>query len=195
MARSWLNNWPSLGPAGPRVIRYAGLVTSLVLACVGGLALSPTARGDTRYYQHSFFDNSTTSISGENYFYSSGTASAPSALELVDRKLPVEKKIFLTPPNALRLAWQSVPEGGWDAEIRVMEFRNRHIHFEGDTLYFWVYSQDAIAADDLGRCGGKFFRAAELGCGQRGCTGRALVPSTSSAAAIRHRFDPRIFRA
>jgi hypothetical protein len=125
------------------------LAILLALACVGGLALSPTARGDTRYYQHSFFDNSTTSISGENYFYSSGTASAPSALELVDRKLPVEEEIFLTPPNALRLAWQSVPDGGWDAEIRVMEFRNRHIHFEGDTLYFWVYSQDAIAADDL----------------------------------------------
>jgi hypothetical protein len=149
MARSLSNKEPGVAPIGRGFLRCAGPAIAVVVALSMGMATPRVARADTRYYQHTFFDNSSTSISGENDFYSSGTASAPSALELVDRKLPVENKIFLTPPNALRLAWQSVPGGGWDAEIRVVEFRNRHVHFDGDTLYFWVYSRDGIASEDL----------------------------------------------
>src|SRR4029077_5650134 len=39
--------------------------------------------------------------------------------------------------------------GGWDAEIRVVNFRNRRIQFQGDTLYFWCYSEQGIARADL----------------------------------------------
>jgi hypothetical protein len=127
---------------------YPAAVATILCAALLALLL-PVAHADTRYYQHTFFDNSSTSISGDAYYYSSGTPSAPSILELVNRKLPVETKIFLTPPNALRLAWQSMPEGGWDAEIGVMNFRNRQIRFAGDTLFFWVYAPEAIAAKDL----------------------------------------------
>jgi exo beta-1,2-glucooligosaccharide sophorohydrolase (non-reducing end) len=117
-------------------------------ALVFGLAfgIATPALADTRYYQHSFFDNS---LMPDSYYYSSGTPSAPSTLELVDKKLPVDTTAFVTPPNALRLAWSSQPGGGWDAEIRVVNFRNREIHFAGDTLYFWCYSPTGIAAADL----------------------------------------------
>jgi len=47
------------------------------------------------------------------------------------------------------MTWQSAINGGWDAEIRVVNFRNRRIEFQGDTLYFWCYSQQGIAAADL----------------------------------------------
>jgi hypothetical protein len=110
------------------------------------LLIAPSAFADTRYYQHTFFDNS---LMPDAYYYSSGTPSAPSTLERVGRKLPVETKIFLTPPNALRLTWSSQPNGGWDAAIDVVEFRNRQIQFDGDTLYFWCYAPTAIAAADL----------------------------------------------
>jgi len=137
----------------PAARRLGGLVTArgvlLALALLGWMALAPGGRADTRYYEHSFFDNSLTSITGDGYFYSSGTPSAPSTLELVKRKLPVERAIFLTPPNALRLAWQSMPNGGWDAEIRVVNFRNRLVRFQGDTLYFWCYAAAGVAAGDL----------------------------------------------
>src|SRR3984885_11313882 len=108
--------------------------------------LAPALLGDTRYYEHSFFDNS---LMPDAYFYSSGKPSAPSTLELVHGHLPVSAKIFVTPPNALQLSWQSAVNGGWDAEIRVVNFRNRRSQFAGDTLYFWCYSQQGVAAADL----------------------------------------------
>jgi hypothetical protein len=109
-------------------------------------AAAPSLLGDTRYYEHSFFDNS---FMPDAYFYSSGKPSAPSTLELVHGHLPVNTKIFVTPPNALQLSWQSVTAGGWDAEIRVVNFRNRRIQFQGDTLYIWCYAPQGIAAADL----------------------------------------------
>jgi len=126
-------------------LRVRRLVLAGLLA-VSLCGVAPALLGDTRYYEHSFFDNS---AMPDAYFYSSGKPSAPSTLELVHGHLPVNTKIFVTPPNALQIAWQSVPNGGWDAEIRVVNFRNRRIHFQGDTLYFWCYSQQAIAATDL----------------------------------------------
>src|ERR1700747_2156983 len=90
------------------------------------------ARADTGYYRHIFFDNS---LEPDAYYYSSGKASAPSTLALPHNKLPVESKIFFTPPNALRLQWQSEPDGGWEAQVEVMRFRNREIRFDGDFLY------------------------------------------------------------
>jgi hypothetical protein len=104
------------------------------------------ACGDTNYYRHSFFDNS---ITRDAYFYSHGKPSAPSTLELVDGKLPVETQNFYTPPNALRLKWQSAPGGGWDAEITVVNFRNREINFLGDTLYVWCFATQQTTAKDL----------------------------------------------
>ena len=123
-----------------RLLASAGLLA--VLLC----GVAPALFGDTQYYEHSFFDNS---AMPDAYFYSSGKASAPSTVELVRGHLPVNTKIFITPPNALQVAWQSALNGGWDAEIRVVNFRNRRIQFQGDTLYFWCYSQQGIAAADL----------------------------------------------
>jgi len=122
-----------------RALILAGLFAVLLCA-------APTLLGDTRYYEHSFFDNS---LMPDAYFYSSGKPSAPSTLELVHGQLPVNTKIFITPPNALQLSWQSAVNGGWDAQIRVVNFRNRRIQFQGDTLYFWCYSEQGIAAADL----------------------------------------------
>jgi hypothetical protein len=98
------------------------------------------------YYRHSYFDNSLTS---DSYFYSSANATAPSVLLDKKGKLPVETKIFFTPPNALRLEWESNPGGGWEAGVHIIDFRNRYPGFAGDTLSFWLYSPDPIAAGDL----------------------------------------------
>ncbi|MGA7968680.1 MAG: glucoamylase family protein [Terriglobales bacterium] len=110
------------------------------------LLLCSFASADTEYYRHIFFDNS---LESDAYFYSEGRASAPSLLELVNKKLPVSHDIFFTPPNALRLTWTSVPEGGWEAGIRIVNFRNRQPGFSGDVLYLWCYSVEGISAADL----------------------------------------------
>src|ERR1700747_2935229 len=108
--------------------------------------LAGSAYGDTRYYQHSFFDNSLTPGA---YYYSSGKASAPSVLTLVNGRVPVEGKTALTPPNALRLEWQSAENGGWEARVDVVRFRNREIQFHGDTLSFWCFSPQRLTASAL----------------------------------------------
>ena len=133
--------------------RYAIGLTfrASVFSCsIGILALAlgvpRAARADTEYYRHTFFDNSNTP---DAYFYSSGKAVAPSKLELVGKRIPVDSSAALTPPNALRFSWQSNPGGGWEVEISVVEFRNREILFDGDTLYFWIYAQTPIVAKDL----------------------------------------------
>ena len=66
--------------------------------------------------------------------------SAPSDLTVVDDKLPVDTGTFFTPPNALRLEWNSRPGGGWEAAIDVMEYRNREILFHGDHISIWCYA-------------------------------------------------------
>ena len=108
--------------------------------------LTPLAASAGDYYQHTFFDNSITS---DAYFYSEANASAPSMVEAKDRRLPVETKRFLTPPNALRITWQSSEGGAWKAEVKLLDFRNRFPGLRGNTLSFWLYAPEAIAAADL----------------------------------------------
>ena len=123
--------------------RYASrwILRLLCLAVV-----CPFAKGDTQYYKHTFFDNS---LEPDAYYYSSGKATSPSTVELVNGKLPVSRDLFYTPPNALRLKWRSLPDGGWEAGISAINFKNREIDFQGDSLYFWCFSPEGIAASDL----------------------------------------------
>ena len=122
------------------------VIRLIACAACGGLLFADASYADTGYYQHSFFDNS---LTPDAYYYSSGKASAPSVLTLVNGKVPVEGKTFLTPPNALRLEWQSVENGAWEAGVDVMRFRNREIQFQGGTLYFWCFSPETLSAPAL----------------------------------------------
>ncbi|HTC42395.1 MAG TPA: glucoamylase family protein [Candidatus Acidoferrales bacterium] len=118
--------------------RCAALFSTVLLSCVA-------VRADD-YYRHTYFDNS---LTRDAYFYSSASATAPSVLVDENGKLPVDTKIFFTPPNALRLEWQSQPGGGWQAGVHILDFRNRYPGLRGDTLSFWCYAPEAIAAGDL----------------------------------------------
>jgi hypothetical protein len=98
------------------------------------------------YLNHLVFTNSSTP---DNDFYTGARSVAPSTLASPNGRLPVEVHTFFTPPNALRLEWRSVEGGSWDAEIRVVSYDNRAADFRGDTLSFWCYSDDRVAAADL----------------------------------------------
>jgi exo beta-1,2-glucooligosaccharide sophorohydrolase (non-reducing end) len=114
--------------------------------CEALLLWSSLASANTEYYRHTIFDNS---ITPDAYFYSSAVANGASFIEQSNSRLPVETKTFLTPPNALRLKWRSEKDGGWEAEVRVMYFRNRFPEFSGRNLYFWCFAPQGIAAADL----------------------------------------------
>ena len=126
--------------------RLPGGGLTVALAALIALALCSAAFADTHYYHHVFFDNS---LTPDNYFYSSGTQTAPSTLALVNDRLPVDHDFFHTPPNALRIEWNSKPEGNWVAEVHVKRFRNREHEFEGSTLTFWLFAPAAIAGPAL----------------------------------------------
>lgn len=121
-------------------------VSRWILRLLGLAVVCPFAKADAQYYKHTLFDNS---LEPDAYYYSSGRASSPSTLELIHGKLPVSRDVFYTPPNALRLKWRSVPDGGWEAGISAINFRNREINFQGDTLYFWCFSKEGISASAL----------------------------------------------
>ncbi len=126
--------------SGRNLVRtFAAFVLSPSLLCLVVFAQS-------NYYRHVVFDNSQNSSYD---WYSTAQAVAPSELEQKDARLPVESRIFLTPPNALRLQWQSKQGGGWDAEVHLVNFRNRFPEREGKTLYLWCFSADGISAADL----------------------------------------------
>jgi exo beta-1,2-glucooligosaccharide sophorohydrolase (non-reducing end) len=108
--------------------------------------LSSAAYANSAYYRHVVFDNS---LTPETYFNSSGMANGRSFLEARDWRLPVETKAFLTPPNAIRLQWQSENGGGWEAEVHLDGFRNRLPERIGHNLYIWCFSAQPIAASDL----------------------------------------------
>lgn len=112
------------------------------------LAARGAPGAETAYFERMIFDNS---LTPDAYYNSSARASAPSTLRVMAGKLPVEASLFFTGPNALRLEWNSAPAGGWAAEVRVEKLRNRPIEFPGDTLFFWCYSPEGIAARDLPR--------------------------------------------
>ena len=121
------------------------LLSSILLLLVPAACFSQSG-ASTDYYRHVIFDNS---LTPDTYFYSKGLANGSSFLELKDERLPIETKTFLTPPSALRLQWQSQSNGGREAEIHVVGFRNRLPEIEGHNLYFWCFAPQAISADDL----------------------------------------------
>jgi len=178
-----------------RVLVCAGLFTAALFASM------KVAHADTEYYRHTLFDNS---LTRDAYFYSSGKASAPSSLELVHGKLPVETQTFYTPPNALRLKWQSAQGGGWDAEVRVVNFRNREINFLGDTLYLWCFTSQEIPAKDLPfirllDTGGNFSAPLKLaafsGAIPAGRWVQVKIPLGRFPSASIHAFEPRHLRS
>ena len=119
---------------------------TLVRVVLASLALVPTATAADNYYSHVVFDNS---LTRDQYFYSLAKPSNTSKLEAINERLPVETRYFHTPPNSLRINWQSNPNGGWAARIVRPDIRNLPPHYVGNTLSFWLYAEQSIPAADL----------------------------------------------
>ena len=112
-------------------------IRALLLAALFFLSISTFAQS---YDHHVAFDNS---LPSGSLYGSHAEAVAPSQLEIVDGKIPVDESHFISPPNALRLKWQSATGGEWGTAIDVHNGWGR-VDFEGDTLCFWIYSEDEI---------------------------------------------------
>jgi hypothetical protein len=147
------------------MIRYRGKVVFRLFVLLAFLVAGTRARADQNYSDQVFFENS---LSPANYFYSRGKVSPPSTLELIDGKLPIESDTFISGPNALKLQWESAANGGWSAELKLYEWRNRTRLFPGTKLFLWLYAERGIRAADLPRLAlrdaeGDFTQPIELG--------------------------------
>jgi hypothetical protein len=80
----------------------------LMLLLASPIAVLAVGKGNPSFYdRHVMFDNSQ---SDGGYESSEGYVVAPSLLELSGGMVPVETGHFVSPPNALRLAWKSAPK-------------------------------------------------------------------------------------
>ena len=122
-------------------------LASLALIAIAFL-LPARLRAASDYYRHVIFDNS---LNNDTYQFSSGQANGHSFVEQKDNRLPVETAIFRTPPNALRVQWQSAPDGGWTAQISALKFRDRLPGFSGRIFYFSIFAPQPISAADMPR--------------------------------------------
>jgi exo beta-1,2-glucooligosaccharide sophorohydrolase (non-reducing end) len=118
------------------------------LVFLASLVVGARAHADHNYSDQVFFENS---LSPGNYFYSRGKVSPPSTLVLTGGKLPVESDTFISGPNALKLQWESAANGGWSAEVKLYEWRNRTQLFPGTKLFLWLNAARGIRAGDLPR--------------------------------------------
>lgn len=90
------------------------------------------------------FDNS---LSYRSFYYSDGYSISPSQLELIDNKVPTDDTHFISPPNALRLKWNSQSGGDWLMSLKV-KARYGTPDFSGSSLFFWCYSETDLSADE-----------------------------------------------
>lgn len=121
-------------------------VACLALLGIAVLFAHPYAHAQGDYYRHVIFDNS---LTHDTYYHSQAQSNGHSFIEQQKNRLPVDSEHFRTPPNALRLTWQSATDGGWNAQISMLNFRNRRPGLDGHNLFFWLYASQAIAAADL----------------------------------------------
>ena len=113
-----------------------------------GLCAAANVRAETFYDRHVIFDNS---FADRSYYRSEGMAVAPSKLELVDGKFPVDSNHFKSPPNSLRLKWKSAPGGDWRMKLLAPKQYGRKFEFEGDTMSFWCFSETGLTPEESPR--------------------------------------------
>jgi hypothetical protein len=100
------------------------------------------------YDRHVVFDNSPAERS---YYRSEGMVVAPSELEIIEGKTPVETNRFVSPPNCLRLKWKSATGGAWHMKLRSVMRYGHNLEFDGDTLSFWCYSDNDLTPEESPR--------------------------------------------
>lgn len=116
----------------------------LILQIVFSLTVSVTLMAQG-YDDYIFFSDSPTAVS---YDPSWGYVNAPSVLERVGEKFPVETETVFYGSNSLRLHWTSNSGGDWGMAVAAVGW-TAHDVTQRDTLAFWVYTDTVITNDKL----------------------------------------------
>ena len=109
------------------------------------LLIAQSAFAQPEYDRHVVFDNS---LTGRSYYFSRGYAVAPSTLDIVEEKFPIEEQNYFSPLNALRLQWRSQTGGDWRMTLDVANRYGRRFEFEGNALFMRCYSETELSLEE-----------------------------------------------
>ncbi|RIK62179.1 hypothetical protein DCC62_27205, partial [candidate division KSB1 bacterium] len=109
------------------------------------LLVAQSILAQSEYDRHVVFDNS---LTDRSYYFSRGYAVAPSTLEIVEGKFPIEEQNYFSPPNALCLQWRSQTGGDWRMTLDVANRYGRRFEFEGNTLFLRCYSETELSLEE-----------------------------------------------
>lgn len=115
--------------------------TCTILVVLALIAPRTGRAAPTVYDHHVLFDNGPTE---GGYVYSDSFQVAPSTLETIGDKCPIDTTHFVSPPDGLRLHWRSASGGDWRMTITIPQRYARVFPFEGDALTFWCYADSEI---------------------------------------------------
>ena len=115
-----------------------------------GSVLSAAERGtaESAYDRHVVFDQS---LPARFYYRSEGVMTAPSSVDLVNGRIPLDAEHFIVPPNSIRLSWKSATGGDWRATLKTRSRYGLTNDFAGDTLTLWCFSDTGLAPDQAPR--------------------------------------------
>ncbi len=119
-----------------RVLAIAPLFFSSLLAA------SERGAAESTYDRHVVFDQS---LPARSYYESEGMVTAPSVIDLVGGRIPLDSAHYVTPPVSLRLTWKSVTGGDWQAMLKTRAHYGLVNDFDGDTISFWCLSSTGLA--------------------------------------------------
>ena len=94
------------------------------------------------YFEHVSFDNS---LADRSSYSSRVFSTLPSEIEAVDGKLPVDAAHSVSPPNSLRLKWNSKTGGEWNVNLRARANYGMP-DFSGHSLWFWAFSEEGLSS-------------------------------------------------
>ena len=115
------------------------------LALCSVLAAADRRPAESSYDRHVVFDQS---YPARSYFLSEGTVTEPSAIELVDGRIPLDSGHFAVPPASLRLTWKSATGGDWRATLKTRARYGLVNEFDGDAISFWCFAPSGLAPED-----------------------------------------------
>jgi hypothetical protein len=120
------------------------ILIALFFAC-GPLVAAERGIADSAYDRHVVFDHSGAAPA---YYASDGFMTAPSSLELIGGRIPLDAAHFVVPSNSLRLTWKSATGGDWQAVLKVRKQYGVTSDFDGDTLSLWCLSDTGLTPDE-----------------------------------------------
>jgi exo beta-1,2-glucooligosaccharide sophorohydrolase (non-reducing end) len=131
-------------------LRTPPMRVCLLALLLTGSTLSAAERGaaESAYDRHVVFDQC---LPARSYYRSYGWVTAPSSVDLIAGRIPLDAEHFHVPANSLRLSWKSSTGGDWRMTLKTRSRYGLIDNFDGDMLTLWCLSDTGLTVDQAPR--------------------------------------------